>query len=285
MSAPVRGGIVNVDQANAWNGAEGLAWAARYDRYDTAMQDYHTRLLEGAAIATDDHVLDVGCGCGQSTRDAARTASSGRALGVDISAPMLERARALAAAEGLTNVTFEQGDAQVYPFDDETFDVAISRFGSMFFAEPVTAFRNIARAMRHDGRLALMVWQTLDMNEWLRAIRAALAMGRELPAPPVGAPGPFGLADPDVAGAILREAGFVDVDFNSVTERFVPGQDTDDAFAFVRTLPPVLGLLEELDDATKARALEQLHDAIAAHETSDGVMFDSAAWLVTARRD
>src|SRR5437763_3050304 len=131
VDTPVPGGIANVDQADAWNGPEGVAWAAQYDRYDTAMHGYHTRLLDAAGIGPTEHVLDVGCGCGETTRDAARAAASGHALGVDISALMLDRARAIASVEGLTNVVFEQGDAQVYPFESEAFDIVISRFGAM----------------------------------------------------------------------------------------------------------------------------------------------------------
>jgi SAM-dependent methyltransferase len=284
MTTPVRGGIANVDQADAWNGAEGLAWAAQFDRYDAAMHAYHTRLLDAAAIGASERVLDIGCGCGATTRDAARAASSGHAVGVDLSAPMLERARELAGAEGLTNVTFEQGDAQVYPFDADAFDVTISRFGAMFFSEPVIAFGNIARAMRHDGRLLLMVWQPLEDNEWLFALRGALAMGRELPRPVVGAPGPFGLADPDGARAVIDEAGFADVAFTDVREKFRPGRDTDDAFEFVANLPPVRGMLQDLDADAHVRALEQLREMLVAHTTDDGLTFDSAAWLITARK-
>jgi SAM-dependent methyltransferase len=244
---------------------------------------YHTRLLEGAAIGTTDRVLDIGCGCGRSTIDAARAARSGAAHGVDLSAPMLERARARAAAEGVTNATFEQGDAQVHPLGDARFDVAISRFGAMFFGDPVAAFANIGRALRADGRMALMSWQPLERNEWLSAIRGALAMARELPAPACGAPGPFGLAEPDAVRDLLGTAGFVDVELTAVREPMTVGADADDAYGFVSRMPPVRGMLQDLDDATGTRALEQLCETIAAHAAQAGVTFDSAGWLITAR--
>ncbi len=276
--------IANLEQANAWDGHEGEYWATHQDRYDTAIRGHNTRLLDAAQISTDAHVLDIGCGCGESTRGAARAASSGAALGADLSSPMLARARERARAEGIGNVTFERADAQVHPFEAGAFDVAISRFGAMFFSDPVAAFTNIARALRPSGRLALVSWQPLAENEWLTALRASLAMGRTLPEPPVGMPGPFGLADPDGVRGILHDAGYLDVDFAEIREPFQFGSNAEDAFGFVRGIGIVQGLLEDLDEATTAQALEQLRTTLAAHETNDGVQFDSCAWLTTARR-
>jgi SAM-dependent methyltransferase len=274
--------IVNVEQADAWERREGVYWAAHHDRFDASVRDHNVRLLEAARISTDEQVLDIGCGCGASTRGAARAAASGSALGVDLSSPMLARAREQALAEGVGNVTFERADAQVHPFDAGAFDVAISRFGAMFFSDPVAAFANIGRALRPGGRVALMTWQPLAENEWLTTLRSAVAMGRTLPEPPVGMPGPFGLADPDQARGLLHDAGYLDIDFASIRELFHVGTNTDDAFSFVRGIPVVQGLLEDLDEATTARALEQLRTTLAAHETSDGVQLDSAAWLISA---
>jgi SAM-dependent methyltransferase len=197
---------------------------------------------------------------------------------------MIACARERARAEGLANVSFEQADAQVYPFEAQAFDLAISRFGAMFFADPVAAFRNIGRALRPDGRLALLAWQELKQNEWLMTIRQALAMGRALPEPPIGAPGPFGLADPAAVRRILAAAGFEDVALDDVDEPMYFGADADDAFGFAQTTGPVKGLLDGLDQPTTARALEALRATLAAHETADGVLFGSRAWLITARR-
>ena len=272
-------GAANVEMAKAWE-EEGERWAEQADRYDAAVSRHSLRLLEAARISAGDRVLDIGCGCGETTRDAARAAASGLALGVDLSARMIERAR----AEGLTNVRFEQADAQVYPFEREAFDLAISRFGVMFFADPVAAFRNIGRSLRPGGRLALLSWQELKKNEWLLVVREALAMGRALPEPPVGAPGPFGLAEPDRVRHILAEAGFGEIALDEVGEPVRLGRDGEDAFAFARTMGQVKGLLDDLDESTAARALEALRATLAAHETPEGVLFDSRAWLITAHR-
>ena len=274
--------IANVDMAAAWDGPEGDHWAEHADRYERVGVAQGQALLDAAAIGSGDSVLDIGCGTGNSTRGTAHLAVSGSALGVDLSARMLERARSTAEAEGLGNVRFEQADAQVHPFGAGTFDVAISSFGAMFFADPVAAFTNIGRSLRPGGRLALLAWRELDRNEWLSAIRQALALGRDLPTPPSGAPGPFGLADRGQTEAILTEAGFVDVEFAALDDPIVLGADADDAFAFARDFGITRGLTQDLDEADTAAALDALQRTLADHQTKDGVRFGASAWLITA---
>jgi SAM-dependent methyltransferase len=163
----------NENMTAAWDGDEGAHWAANADRYDETVRAHHARLLEVAAIGAGEAVLDIGCGTGRTTRDAARAAGSGRTLGVDLSGPMLEVARDRAVSEGLTNVEFLQADAQVHRFEPGTFDVVISRFGVMFFDDPEAAFANIGRALRPGGRLAFVAWQGLERSEWIMVPGAA----------------------------------------------------------------------------------------------------------------
>jgi SAM-dependent methyltransferase len=277
--------IVNVEQADAWNGPEGAYWVTHQDRFDTTIRPHHLQLMAAAAIAPGEQVLDIGCGNGMTSRDAARAAGpSGGVLAVDLSGPMLARAEQSAKDEGLGTIRFERGDAQVYPFDAGAFDLVMSRFGVMFFADPVAAFTNIASAVRSGGRLAMLVWQSLADNEWMSAMRDALAVGRALPMPPPGAPGPFAWADTDYARRTLTEAGFADVAFAPSQQAFGVGSDADDAFGFASGLNPVQMMLADLDEATRARALDGLRATIAAHATPDGIVFRSAAWVVTARR-
>lgn len=179
-------GAVNVEQASAWDGGEGDHWTEHEERYDAAVRRHGLRLRRAAQISADDHVLDIGCGCGESTRDAARVAVSGTALGVDLSARMIERARERSRAEGLTNTRFEQADAQVYPFDAQAFVYL--------------------------------------------------------------------------------------------------GSDGDDAFGFVRGIGMTQRMLDGLDDTARARALQELRTPLAPHDTGEGVLLDSCAWLITARR-
>lgn len=272
----------NADQARSWDGGEGTYWAAHARRFDESVAAYHLPFLDAAQMGRGDRVLDVGCGTGQTTRDAARQATDGSALGVDLSSQMIDLARELAAAEGLANVRFEQADAQIHPFEGQSFDVAISRTGAMFFGDPVAAFANTARALRPGGGLTLLTWQPLARNEWLREFRSALAAGRRLPAPPPDAPGPFALSEPDPVRSLLTRAGFTDVRLEAVVAPMYFGPDGADAFDFVLGLTG--WMLEGLDDAGWGQALDALRATIAAHETDTGVRYESAAWIVTARK-
>ena len=276
--------IANVEQAAAWDGHEGDMWTEHAERYEATGRGIWKVFLDTRPISERDHVVDIGCGTGKSTRDVARLAPSGLVLGVDLSAKMLERARERSAAEGLTNVRFQQADAQVHPFDNDGYDVAISSFGAMFFADPVAAFRNIGRALRPGGRLAVLAWRELARNQWLTVLREVLALGRSLPEPSPSIPGPFGLAEPGHVRRVLGTAGFEGIDVEPIDEPIELGTDADDAFSFVRTLGIVEGLTQDLDDKTKARALDEVHGALVAHETDQGVLLGSSAWLITARR-
>ena len=274
--------IANTEMAAAWDGEEGDGWSRDWQRYDRSLTGYHARLLEAAAFAADDRVLDIGCGNGQTTLDAARAASS--ALGVDLSSKMLARARERAAEAGLSNVSFEQADAQVHPFEPAAYDIAISRYGSMFFADPVAAFSNIGGALTPGGRLVLLVWQSAERQGWLRTMLDTLALGRDLPTPPSNVPGPFGLGDPDRTRSILTDAGFVDVELTGIDGDFRIGDDAEDSFQFVRSMGITRGLLGGVSDAERELALEALRAVITENTDEGGTHFDSAAWLVTARR-
>jgi SAM-dependent methyltransferase len=205
-------------------------------------------------------------------------------VGIDLSKAMLANAQRRAAAAGLTNVTFVHGDAQVHEFERETFDLVISNAGAMFFDDKVAAFTSLRRALRPGGRIALMAWQPLEGNEWLSVLREALAMGRALPPPQVGVPGPFGLADRDQVSALLSETGFADVEFDDVREPLVFGATAAEAYRLMSDDGPTRGLLEDLDDADRATALDRLRAVIAEHESPSGVTFGSASWLIRARR-
>jgi SAM-dependent methyltransferase len=274
--------IANVEMAAAWDGAEGAHFSEHAARYDRASHRHAERLIAAAALRPGMDVLDIGCGTGATTLRAASAVAPGSVLGVDLSSRMLEVARAAADAVGAANLRFEQCDAQVHPFPLASFDVAISSFGAMFFNDPVGAFKNITTALRPGARLALLAWRGLEDNEWLTEIRAALAVGRDLPRPPANVPGPFGLANEDHVRAILAAAGYEDVELQAVDEPIDFGDDAEEAFAFLSTFGITRGLTEGLDGAARTRALETLHDTTARHATPDGVLFGTATWLITA---
>jgi SAM-dependent methyltransferase len=274
----------NVEMLQAWDGAEGAYWAGHDAAFDVSLARYTGPLLQAADIAPDDRVLDIGCGNGFTTRESARRATNGTALGVDLSSHMIERARLRAAEQGIANVGFVQADAQIHRFDEEAFDVAISRAGVMFFGDPVRAFANIARALRRDGRLAVVVWQDLARNHWVRDVMTALAAGRDLPAQRPDAPGPFSLAEPERIREILAAAGFTHIEIDGIEEPLLFGPTAEEAFRFASGLGVTESMLRDLDESRRAQALAALRTTIEAHETPEGVLFASAAWLVRGRR-
>ncbi|MBA3573693.1 MAG: class I SAM-dependent methyltransferase, partial [Pseudonocardiales bacterium] len=171
--------LSNADAAQGWDGPAGDFWTDNADLFDASVARYLQPFLATAAIGPAAQVLDVGCGIGQTTREAARLAGAGGATGVDLSARMLDLARRRAEQEGLTNVRFEQADAQVADLGVDRYDRVISRTGVMFFGDPVAAFANLARALKPDGRMVLLVWQSFAENEWLDAFLSAVAAGRD----------------------------------------------------------------------------------------------------------
>lgn len=249
--------------------------------YDAELQLLNEVLRGAYGIERHLHVLDVGCGTGQTTREAARMAAEGGALGVDLSSEAINRARELAQAEEIRNVTFEQADAQVHPFPSGGFELVISRFGTMFFLDPVAAFANIGRALQPDGRLVMMVWQGHERNEWSMAIEEAL--GGSGDAPVSEGADPFSLADPAKVEEILDAAGFADVTFTDADRPIYFGRDLAAALEWVRGFTCTKEVLARVGNASAERALGRLRATLAAHAGRDGVWFHSRAWIVRAR--
>jgi SAM-dependent methyltransferase len=276
----------NLEQAEHWNSGDEVGhWIAQQDGYDRMLAPFAEMIIDAAAIQPGERVLDIGCGCGATTLAVAQIVGTGESVGIDLSGPMLERARADATAGGQTNTRFVQADAQVAEFGDESFDAVISRFGIMFFADPIRAFTNIRGATRDGGRLAFVCWQPLIENEWLLVPGGAIA--QHVPLPDLGspnAPGMFAFADPDRVRTILTEGSWHDV---NVTSRHAPllvggGGTVDDAVEFLRTGSIGRTVLAGADAAATERAIREVRDVLSAHLTADGVQLDSAVWLVQA---
>jgi SAM-dependent methyltransferase len=246
--------------------------------YDAEIRRYNEPFRVATGVGPGDQVLDVGCGAGQSTRDAARAAAEGSALGVDLNVEMLEVARRRSVDEGVGNVRFEVADAQRHPFPGNHFDVVISRFGTMFFADSVAAFSNLGRALRPGGRLVMLVWQAGDRQEWAVAIREALGSG------PGANEGPFSLADPETGQGILDAAGFVSVEHKELREPIYYGSDAGSAYEAVLNLRMAKDPQAGLTSGDRQPALDRLRETLAAHETGDGVWFDSSVWVISATR-
>jgi SAM-dependent methyltransferase len=253
------------------------------DFYDAELRAHHEHLRAAYGISRGDEVLDIGCGTGLTTREAARAAAPGGVVGVDVSERMLQRARELTEAERLENVRYELGDAQVHRFDPARFDVVISRFGTMFFSDPPAAFSNLASALRPRGRLALLVWQGRALNRWALEIDAAVGDATGQP-PPLGAD-PFSLGDAEVTAGILERAGFEELRFQDVEEPVLYGHDVEAALGFVGGFQNVSAALATMSAADAARAVDRLRWVLADHHTDDrGIALDSRSWLITGRR-
>jgi SAM-dependent methyltransferase len=277
----------NREQAEHWNSEQAAGhWITHQARYDRMHEPFAAMIIREAAVSTGDRVLDVGCGCGATTRAAAALATAGEVIGIDLSAPMLAQARADAQSAGLANTCFIEGDAQVHPFEPASFDVVISRFGVMFFADQAAAFTNLHTATKPGGRLVFVCWQPMTENQWLLVPGAALAGHVPLPDPgPPGAPGMFALADPGRVRNILAGAGWRDIGITPVhTLILLAGGGTiDDAVEFLRTGSLGRTTLAGADPATQARAVASVRAALAHYADHEGVHLGAAVWLVRAR--
>lgn len=252
------------------------------DFYDAELRAHHEHLRRAYGIRAGDEVLDVGCGAGLTTREAARAAAPGQVVGVDVSEPMLERARQLTATEGIGNVTYRLDDAQTCRFEPARFDLAISRFGLMFFSDPPAAFANIASALRPGARLVALAWQPRERNEWALAIAAALRSdGTELPSPTTSA---FSLGDAEATTSLLERAGFEAVELEDVHEPVFYG-DVEAALEVVCSFQDTDAALKAMPPGDAAATVERLRARIESHHDGErGVTFDSRSWLISCRR-
>jgi SAM-dependent methyltransferase len=278
--------IANAFQAEHWNSEEEMHhWVDLQARYDTMLEPFAEMIRSAARISFGESVLDVGCGCGATTRAAAVLAVPGEVVGVDLSAPMLDRARQDAEACGLTNVRFLQADAQVHQFEHDHFDAVISRFGVMFFDDPVAAFSSVRAATRPGGRLVFVCWQPMADNAWLLVPGAALA--QHIPLPDLGAPdapGMFAFSDPERVRSVLSDAGWHDVVLagRDTTILVGGGGSVADTVEFLRSSSMGRTLLASADADAENKALAAVTSALTPYASDEGVRLGAAVWLVTA---
>jgi SAM-dependent methyltransferase len=257
------------------------AWAEIRDALELQLAPLGRRALAALAPSPGERVLDIGCGGGTTALELARSvAPDGSVVGVDVSAAVL--ACAERAAAGQARLQFIRADAQTFPFEPATFDAAFSRFGVMFFADPVAAFTNMRRSLRPAGRLAFVCWRGLEENPLdVLPLRAASAHLPPQPAHDPAAPGPFAFADPDRVRDILGRAGFAEIEITAHDEQVGSG-DLDTMLAVCSRVGALGKILRE-NPALRAAALPAVRTALAAHDGPGGVKLNAATWVVTAR--
>jgi len=271
----------NAQQADYWNAAIGAAWVELQQPLDRQLAPLGHAAMAALNPRAGEHVLDIGCGAGETSLElAAAVGPGGEVTGVDISRTLLEVARR--RAEGVAGISFVEADAQTWPCRTSSFDAVFSRFGVMFFADPVAAFRNVFRALRPGGRLAFVCWRSPADNPVmvLPMIAAAPHLG-PLAQPEPGAPGTFAFADPRRVRGILAEAGFTDIKIAPHDQK-VSGGDLPTVVGVALKVGPLGALLREAPEM-RERVIASVRDALAAHDGPDGVKLDSGTWIVTAR--
>jgi SAM-dependent methyltransferase len=277
----------NAEQITYWNEQSGLKWVKAQPRLDAMIAPFGDAAMDALALAPGEHVVDVGCGCGDTSLALGRRVTArGGVLGVDVSEPMLVRARERAAAEGAAHVRFVAGDAQTHAFEREAADAVYSRFGVMFFVDPTAAFANLRAALRPAGRLAFACWQPVTENPWMLIPLMAVAGLIPLPPPPApDAPGPFAFGDRERVARILADAGFGDVALEAATPALAlaGGGTVGETAQFALELGPLGAALRGTDPGVLGQVREAVEAALQPYATPRGVVMPSAAWIVTAR--
>jgi SAM-dependent methyltransferase len=273
----------NRDQAALWNDAAGRTWVEMQEVLDRMLAPFEALLVREAFPGEGGRVLDVGCGAGATTRSMARRLGPrGRCVGVDISAPLVAAAEARAGAEGVTTATFVRADAQTHRFEPDGFDAVMSRFGVMFFDDPVAAFANLRSAARPTAPLTFVAWRGPADNPFMTtAARTAAPLLPELRAPDPDAPGQFAFADGEKVRRILDASSWTDADVRAIDVPCTVAED--DLLAYVTKLGPVGLALRDADEPTRARVTDALRAAFVPYVRDGAARFDAACWLVRAR--
>jgi len=271
-----------MEQSARWNGTAGNAWVDMQELLDGMFKLFEKLLVEAVTEAGASRVLDIGCGTGGTTLAIARAlGADGNCTGVDISEPMIDAARARAATEG-SPARFVCADAQTHHFDPESVDMIVSRFGVMFFDDPVAAFANLHCAAEPNAELRLIVWRSADDNPFMTtAERAATPLLPGMPAREPNAPGQFAFGDADRVEGILRESGWADMDLQPLDiVCTLPETELERYFTRLGLIAP---MLREADDATRRRVISNVRAAFEPYVDGTKVRFTAACWMVSAR--
>ena len=273
----------NEEQIKYWNGSAGATWTESQQRMDRMLAPLTEVAIAASQATSADRVIDIGCGCGDTSLQLANSAAFVR--GIDISEPMLARARERAGELGIENVAFDTADAASTAISAD-YQLLFSRFGVMFFADPTAAFTNLHSGLESSGRLCFICWRPPRQNPWMSIGGAAIAPFLPEPETPPDprAPGPFAFADKDYLAGVLSAAGFNNIDIDPADRRLKLADNLDDAMRFQGEIGPVARALAELEGKQKELALTAARNALAEHVTADGINLGAAIWLVTAKK-
>jgi SAM-dependent methyltransferase len=272
----------NAAQIEYWNATAGEAWAQFQETLDRQVELLGLAAMDALCPREGEHIIDIGCGCGQTSLAlAARVRPTGSVVGVDISQPMLDVALRRPRSTDL-QVIFRKLDAQTGDLGPALFDAAFSRFGVMFFGDPVAAFANIRASLKPEGRLAFVCWRPLNENPWMQApLQAALPLLPPVAPPDPTAPGPFALADSSRVRSILADSGFGAVTINPF-DADVGGADLEQTLKLALGIGPLGRALREHPELAD-KVVDAVRDVLSKYLTSNGVRMPAAVWIVLAR--
>lgn len=268
------------EQAAYWNGPGGKGWRASIERIEQGIGDFGKMALAAANARLGEKVIDIGCGLGGTTRALAEAVGpSGHVLGVDISEELVAAAR----SHRVPNATFVVGNAATHPFEAASYDLVFSRFGVMFFGDPVAAFKNFRQALKPDGRLVFLCWRTPQENPWgLTPVRAAAPFLPPLPKPGPEDPGQFAFGDRARVERILTEAGFGALSFEPLDQLVFMGKTVADILENAGRFGPLARAFAEATPEQIEKAKAAIAETLKPHETAEAVRLPGACWLVRA---
>ena len=279
---------VNKNQKDFWSGKGGDIWVERQNVMDTMLSPLGEAALNKLNFNEDENVLDIGCGCGHTTLNIAkRIGSSGNVTGLDISEPMLKRAKESAVEKSITNTSFKCIDVQTEDLGDQIYSAAFSRFGVMFFEDSVDAFKNIHKSLISGSSLSFVCWQSPAVNPWQSLFIQEVKKFIDLPSPPPRSPGPFAFMESEYVSSILEESKFQDITIegHEVEVNMFSGRSLSESVKDYISINPVV--TEMLKDSSENQITEITNSAIEAfspYYSDKGLIFPSATWLVTAKK-
>ena len=279
---------VNKNQKDFWSGKGGDIWVERQNAMDTMLSPLGEAALNKLNFNEEENVLDIGCGCGHTTLNIAkRIGPSGNVTGLDISEPMLKRAKESAVEMSITNTSFKCVDVQTEDLGDQFYSAAFSRFGVMFFEDSIAAFKNINKSLISGGYLSFVCWQSPAVNPWQSLFIQEVKKFLDLPSPPPRSPGPFAFMESEYVSSILEESKFQDITIegHEAEVNMFSGRSLSDSVKdYISINPVVTQMLKESSENQIAEIVNSGIEAFSPYYSEKGLIFPSATWLVTARK-